>query len=94
MHLVYVARQLEVGVVSGEQSRAGRGKYDTRQEEESHNWIPAEDNFQLATVQLAPVRQAHDALLVASQVLRVHILTDRRTDRQTEGGKVRESEDE
>lgn len=73
MHLVYVARHLEVGVVSGEQSRAGREKYDTQQEEESHNRIPAEDDFQLAAVQLAPVRQAHDALLVASQVLCVHI---------------------
>lgn len=37
MHLVYVARQLEVGVVLGERGRAGRENYDMQQEKrESH----------------------------------------------------------
>lgn len=63
--------------------RAGRGRqrkwwYTTREEEESHNWLPAEDNFQLATVELPSVRQAHDALLVARQILQVHLLNQRK----------------
>lgn len=32
MHLVYLARQLDVGVVSGVQGRAGRKNEDTQQE--------------------------------------------------------------
>lgn len=36
-----------------------------REDDESHNWLPAEDDFQLATVELPSVGQAHDALLVA-----------------------------
>ncbi|TNN71146.1 hypothetical protein EYF80_018666 [Liparis tanakae] len=52
MHLVYVAR-LDVGVVSGEQGGAGREKMKThnkREEGESNNGLPAEDDLQLATI--------------------------------------------
>lgn len=57
MHLVYVARHLKMGE-EGEKMKMQEWK-------KSHNWLPAEDNFQLATVELPSVRQAHDALLVA-----------------------------
>lgn len=56
------------------QGRQRKWRYTTREEEESHNWLPAEDDFQLAAVELPSVRQAHDALLVARQVLHVHLL--------------------
>lgn len=59
--------------------RAGRDRqrkwrYTTREKEESHNWLPAEDDFKLAAVELSAVGQAHDALLVARQALQVHLL--------------------
>lgn len=50
------------------ESRAGQAEKTDMQEEESHYWLPAKDNFQLATVELPSIRQAHDALLVARQV--------------------------
>lgn len=78
MHWVYVARQLEGGVVLGEQGGAGRENDDVQEKKrKSHNWLPAEDNLQLATVELPAVRQAHDALLVARQVRQVHLLNKR-----------------
>lgn len=78
MHLVLCCQAAESGCGH---RRAGRGRqrkrYTTREEEESHDRLPAEDNFQLATVELPSVRQAHDALLVARQVLQVHLLKQR-----------------
>ena len=44
------------------------------EQEELQHWLPAEDYLQLAAVELAPVGQSHDALLVALQVLGVHLL--------------------
>lgn len=84
MHLVYAATQLEVGEVSG----GGRGRqrkrwHATRGGEKSHNRLPAEDDFQLAAVELPSVGQAHDALLVARQVLQVHLLKDKRRSQNT-----------
>lgn len=39
MHLVYVARQLNVGVIMGEQGRAGRENEDTQQERRKSHTI-------------------------------------------------------
>lgn len=39
MHLVYVARQLEVGVVSRERGRASRENYDMQQERRKSHTI-------------------------------------------------------
>lgn len=57
--------------------RQSKSWYATRNKQESHNWFPAEDDFQLAAVELPPVGEAHDALLVARQVLQVHLLGER-----------------
>lgn len=59
--------------------RTGRKRkgHNKSEEEESNNGLPAEDNFQLAAVELPCVGQAHDALLVARQVLHVLLLNGR-----------------
>lgn len=78
MHLVLRCQAAESGCGH---RRAGQGRqrkrYTTRVEEESHNRLPAEDNFQLTAVELPSIRQAHDALLVARQALHIHLLRER-----------------
>lgn len=43
-------------------------------QESLHQWLPAEDDLQLVAVELALIRQGHDALLVAVQVGPIHLL--------------------
>lgn len=58
---------------------AGRGNEEkqTQSKSESGDWLPAQDDFQLAAVELSSVGQTHDALLVARQALHVYLLEDR-----------------
>lgn len=44
----------------------------------SQRGVPTEDDLQLRAVQLAPVRQSHDALLVPIQSRRGHVLSRKR----------------
>lgn len=45
----------------------------------SQRGVPTEDDLQLCAVQLAPVRQSHDALLVPIQSRRGHVLSRKKT---------------
>lgn len=68
-----------MGVVTGEQGGAGRENEERQQEREKHesgDGLPAQDDFELAAVELPAVGQTHDALLVARQVLHIHLLDD------------------
>lgn len=68
-----------MGVVTGEQGGAGRENKERQQEREKHesgDGLPAQDDFQLAAVELPAVGQTHDALLVACQVLHIHLLDE------------------
>lgn len=70
-----------MGVVTGEQGGAGRENKERQQEREKHesgDGLPAQDDFQLAAVELPAVGQTHDALLVACQVLHIHLLDERK----------------
>lgn len=70
----------ESGRGHGGRGWAGRGdekEKQTRSESESGDWLPAQDDFQLAAVELPSVGQTHDALLVARQALHVYLLEDR-----------------
>lgn len=45
-----------------------------------HRGLIAEDNFQFLAVQLSPIREIHDALSVACELLDCHLLEHRRED--------------
>lgn len=56
--------------------QAEKTKRDSEREKkhESGDGLPTQDDLQLAAVELPAVGQTHDALLVARQVLHVHLL--------------------
>lgn len=56
--------------------QAEKTKRDSKREEkhESGDGLPTQDDFELAAVELPAVGQTHDALLVAHQVLHIHLL--------------------
>lgn len=58
--------------------RQRKRRETTTEQSESGDWLPAQDDFQLAAVELPSVGQAHDALLVARQALHIYLLEDRR----------------
>lgn len=59
--------------VLGEEG-AGGSVAGSRQAGRSQLGVPAEDDLQLGAVQLPSVGQSHDALLVALQTRRAHVL--------------------
>lgn len=58
--------------------QAEKTKRDSKREKntESGDGLPAQDDFELAAVELPAVGQTHDALLVARQVLHIHLLDE------------------
>lgn len=79
MHLVYVQPGSWKWAWS-QGKRVGRQRKwreTTTEQSELGDWLPAQDDFQLAAVELPSVGQAHDALLVARQALHIYLLEDR-----------------
>lgn len=79
MHLVYVQPGSWKWAWS-QGKRVGRQmkwRETTTEKNESDDWLPAQDDLELAAVELPSVGQTHDALLVARQVLHVYLLEDR-----------------
>lgn len=60
----------------------GRGGLRGSQAGRSQRGVPTQDDLQLRAVQLAPVGQGHDALLVPVQSRRGHVLSRKKTHAQ------------